>query len=729
MNPARPAFEWRHLLRGTLFGTGSFLALQFASALYRLSRSTGEMDNKFSQLARSEYRSFLIEQNLVVLSAYLLLWIAAFVLVLPAVAFWRSRCPLRGRGSIVLPAFLFTLGTHGYFMFRLVGERPYFLGEAHFSQWYYRILDLPPAAWQPWIDGILFSFLPLVVVAVSGGWWLSQMKRPWRFATLGLLVLSGGGFLLASFQRSAAIRPASSVRRAPNILIIASDSLRGDRLGFSGYQPDRRDGPAAAGVSPKIDAWAAEAARFDRCYTPIASTLESAVSVMSSSYPHEHGIRHMYPRREQVVAAEGKIRTIGEVLAERGYDTAAIGDWCAGYYDMMPLGFRDVSVSSFDNFRIYMSQAVMMAHFVVPLYFDNALGYRMFPQIGSFAQFVTPEVVTRRVEDKLAAQAASGRPFFWHVFYSCNHLPYASSDPYYRMFTDPGYEGANRSKVDFDINEFVSGTGLEEKLKALSEEEIRQIRGLYDGCTRQFDDCFGRILEALRRHGLEEDTIVVMTSDHGDDLYEPGVTLTHGLGFNGADHTSHMPLAIAGPGIVGQRQIAQVRSIDIAPTLLELAGVEPPMTWTGRSVAPWIRGGEQGTDRPFYGETSFPFILFQVPGVERPALPPMDELTTIDPDYNHQFILKPEWEKPLVDAKQRCLRTRDWKVVATPDRSGMRHYGLFHPVSDPDCRRNLAAERPEVLEPLRQALERWVLQGEETSIPEIFPRGEPGLEP
>jgi len=717
--------EWRRLLRGTLLGTGLFLVLQFGSALQRLGQSTGEMDNKFSQLARSEYLSFLIGQNLRVLSAYLLLWLAATLLILPAIALWRSRCPYRGRASVVLPAFLCALGTHGFFMFRLVSERPYFLGEARFGQWYYRLLDLPPAAWQPWIHGALFTVLPVVVAGAAALWWLARMPPRARFAAGCLAMLGLAGVVLAPWVRGGVSPRVAADVKAPNILVIASDSLRGDRLGYSGYRPQRRDGAAAAGVSPRIDAWAAEAARFERCYTPIASTLESAVTVMSSSYPHQHGIRHMYPRRDQVHAAEVAIRPIGEVLAERGYDTAAIGDWCAGYYEMMPLGFRDVSVSSFDNFRIYMSQAVIMAHFVVPLYFDNPLGYRMFPQIGSFAQFVTPEVVTRRVEEKLAAQAASGRPFFWHVFYSCNHLPYASADPYYRMFTDPAYQGKNRSKIDFDINEFVSGTGLEDKLKALPDDEIRQIRGLYDGCTRQFDDCFGRILEALRKHGLEDETIVVMTSDHGDDLYEPGVTITHGLGFNGADPCSHIPLAIAGPGIAGQSQAAQVRSIDLAPTLLELAGVEPPERWTGRSVAGWIRGEEAAEDRPFYGETSFPFILLRVPGVERPPLPPMDELTTIDPDYNHQFVLKPEWERPVVDAKQRCLRTRHWKVVATPDRSGGRHYGLFHLVSDPDCRRNLAAEKPEVLAPLRAALERWIEQGEETPIRGIFPGGEP----
>ena len=715
----------QRVLRGTMAGTGIFLLFQFVLALVQLTRSTGAMDNEFSRLAREDYRAYVIGQNLFMLAAYLVLWLLAVLLLMPVVSEWCRRCRFRGRGSVVIPAFLLAYGLHGYFLLRLLDSRPYFLGPGDFGHWYYQLLRLPPESWQPAIHTVLFALLPLLVVCWVAVWWLRRMSPRWRTGAVVAVLLGSAGALLASRDDKPGTIATGSDRKRPNILVIASDSLRGDRVGYSGYRPERQDGPAAAGVSPRIDAWSLKAARFERCYTPIASTLESCISVMSSSYPHAHGIRHMYPRRDQVAAAEKAIRPIASVLAEEGYDTAAIGDWCAGFYQVMPLGFEDVSVSSFENFRNYIDQAVLMAHFVVPLYFDHPAGHRFFPQIRSLAGFVNPNVVTRRVEEKLADQAASGRPFFWHVFYSCNHLPYASGDPYCRMFTDPAYTGKNSAKVDFDINEFVSGTGLEDKVKARPEDDSRQIRGLVDGCPRQFDDCFGRIVDALRRHGLAENTIVVMTSDHGDDLYEPGVTLTHGLGFNGADHCSHMPLAISGPGIDGSSFAEQVRSIDIAPTLLDLAGIEKPAQWTGQSVAPWIGGAEAREDRPFYGETSFPFILLQVEGVERPELPPMTQLTRIAAEDQHQIVLKEELEEPVVSAKQRCLRTRHWKVVATPRKEGGRHYGLFHLDTDPDCRRDLAKERPEVLEPMRAALERWIDQGEETPVRGIFPGGEP----
>ncbi len=726
MRKAEPTTEKKtHLGAGVAAGVAAFLLWQYGSALWRLANQTGGMDNKFSRLAREEYLAFLAGQNVQVLGAYAILGLAAALLVFPLVAWWTGRSRHRGWLAVALRAFGVAVVLHGYFMFRLVHSRPYFLGDADFGEWYYRILELPPDSWRPILNGLLFSVLPWLALGGVALWWFFALRPRARAVALALVAVVGVGAALLPEARTAVVAAGEGEEDRPlNVIIIASDSLRGDRLGYSGYRPERTDGAAAAGVSPNIDAWAAGAARFGRCYTPIASTLESAVTMMASQYPHTHSIRQMYPDKERVEETERSIRPIAEVLREQGYDTAAIGDWCAGYYEMMPLGFEDVSVSSFDNFRIYMSQAVLMAHFVVPLYFDNVLGYRLFPQIGSFAQFVTPDVVTRRVEEKLARQAESRRPFFWHVFYSCNHLPFRSADPYCRMFTDPSYKGPHQTGVDFDIDQFIGGTDLEDKWKALPEADTRQIRALYDGCTRQFDDCFARILAALERNGLLANTVVVVTADHGDDLYEPGVTLGHGLGFNGADHSFHIPLAIRAPGVKAGDIAEQVRSIDLAPTLLDLLGVEKPSSWEGRSLAPWLRGATPA-DLPFYGETGFPFIQFKVAGVERPYLPPMDELTDIDPNYNHQFVLKPEWREPLIAAKQRCLRTRDWKTVCTPKKDGGRHFGLFHLPTDPDCRRDLAAERPGVLEPMQAALERWIDRREETPLEVIFPGGEP----
>ena len=707
-----------------------FLVMQYAASLARLmGNRSGGMESKFGELALRDYLAFLVGQNLIVLVAYAIIGVVGWLLLVPAVSVALGKRSGRSGFWMKLAAgFLGAVLIHGYCMFRLVHARPYFTGDAAFGDWYYGILEWPPESIQPWIHGFAFDVLPWLGVAAAGlGWWRSwspagRRRMTWLLGS-GLLMWTAGMVVGAAGKFEDVRKP--GMRGPMNIVVIGSDSLRGDRLGYTGYRPQRSDGPAAAGVSPNIDRWAEDSVVFLNCRTPIGSTLESNITTMTSTWPRTHGIRQMFPPREEIEAMEGRTVPLAKVLAEKGYRTAAVGDWCAGFFEVTPLGFEDIRVSSFDSFRIYMSQAVMMAHFVVPLYFDNRLGHFLFPQIRSFAQFVTPEVVTGRVEGMVEEQARSGEPFFWNIFYSCNHLPFRAAEPYCRMFADPDYRGPNATGVDFDIDGFIGGTDLEDKWKALPEQEVRQIRALYDGCTRQFDDCFGRIIAALERHGLLENTIVVLSSDHGDDLYEPGVTLGHGLTFEGAGHGFHIPLAIRVPGLAGARIGEQVRTLDIAPTLASLAGAEPPAGWQGRDLSGWIRGTEKPRDLPYFGETQFPFIQFRVPGIQRPDLPPMDELTFIDPDYNHQFVMKPEYRQRVIDAKQHCLRTADWKLVMTPTAAGERHFQLYHMRADPDGRKDLAGSRPEVLEPLRAAMNRWLDDGVETPVEAIFPAGEP----
>lgn len=683
------------------------------------------MANKFSALARDQYLGFLVRENLLMLIAYAVLVIVAVILAQPLVTLWTTRSKFQRGPAIAIRSFVIAAVIHSFCTLRLMQTRPYFLNEAEFGRWYYKALDLLPDALKPTGLLLLFTLLPLGFVGGSLAWHIHQRgRRGWLVSAIIVLIIAS----CLGIQQVSTSGPApqiSSTAKLPNILIIGSDSLRGDRLGYAGYRPNRTDGLAAAGVSPAIDALAAKSIRFTECYTSIASTMESGVQLMSSQYPQSHGLRQMYPDRETVEATTKRIVPLAGILRERGYDTAAIGDWCAGYYEIIPLGFEHISVSSFDNFKIYMSQAVVMAHFVVPLYFDNPLGYRMFPQLQAFAQFVTPKVVTERVEQRLEVAANSQKPFFWHIFYSCNHLPYRSPEPYNSMFAEPSYQGRNRNGVDFDIDSFIGGTDLETKWKALPENEVTQIRALYDGCTRQFDDCVGKILAALERNGLAENTIVIITADHGDDLYEPGVTLGHGLTFNGGLKANSVPMIVHIPGVAAKVIPETVRLIDVVPTLADFAGVGKSPTWQGRSFAGWIRGEETPEFRPFYGETGFPFIQFRVPGVERPKLPPMDECTWIDEDYNYQFVVKPEYRERIVEAKQRCLKTRDWKLVCTPTATGTRHFGLFHLASDATAETDLAASRPEVLEPMRLALERWMDQKAETPIKDIFPAGEP----
>jgi hypothetical protein len=102
----------------------------------------------------------------------------------------------------------------------------------------------------------------------------------------------------------------------------------------------------------------------------------------------------------------------------------------------------------------------------------------------------------------------------------------------------------------------------------------------------------------------------------------------------------------------------------------------------------------------------------------------MDRMAGIDDSFNYQFVLKKEYEQPLVNAKQRCLVTEKWKLICTPTIEGKRHFGLFQRVGETFDNIDVAADYPQVIAPMRKALERWMDERVETSLAEIFPEGE-----
>ena len=378
--------------------------------------------------------------------------------------------------------------------------------------------------------------------------------------------------------------------------------------------------------------------------------MESGVQLMSSQYPQSHGIRQMYPDRETVEATKKRIVPLAGLLRERGYDTAAIGDWCAGYYEVMPLGFEHISVSSFDNFKIYMSQAVVMAHFVVPLYFDNPLGYRIFPQLQAFAQFVTPKVVTERVEKRLEAAASEQQAVLLArlLFLQPPALPQPGTLSSACSPIPPIRDATATAWTSTSTPSSAAPTSNRNGRPCRPRKSPRSARSM-TAAPAQFDDCVGKILAALERNGLADNTIVIITADHGDDLYEPGVTLGHGLTFNGGLQANHVPMIVHVPGTqpAGHSGNRAPHRCDSHPRGSHRPWKNPPPGRARVSPAGSAAPRPRNTAR-FMAKPAFPSSSSRVPGVERPKLPPMDECTWIDEDYNYQFVLKPEYRDRLV---------------------------------------------------------------------------------
>ncbi|MCB1098790.1 MAG: sulfatase [Verrucomicrobiae bacterium] len=717
--PTTPAHA-PFVFRWTCIGVAAFWLVHFLASGLTLALSSGDFTNAHGTEAREHYMGFIVLANLKLLKAYAIAIIGYSVLTFPVVWGWMRWRVIPGRRKSVLWRTQLVAGAiilHSAASLALT--RPYFYN-TEITSWARPIVDSIPAL----IRNSWVTAAPVIFVAAIGLFYthmiLGLVGRKWRqqprlrtsmAAFTGILAMLA--VATGAFSRTAVSVPA---RTQPNILILASDSLRADHLSCNGY--DRN-------TTPAIDALTAKSVNFKKCFTPVGSTLESMTSIMTSQYPHTHGLQHMYPDKAQIDTLNSNAPTIANQLEEAGYETEVLGDWCAGIFHVVPLGFDAISVSDYDNFKIYISQAVSVHHWVLPLYFDNPIGYSLFPELEAFAQFVTPETVTDRVIERLENRATAEKPFFYTVFYSSTHLPYHTGEPYCDLFTDPGYDGPNQYKMHFDVDGFIAGRNMDETWQQMRDKEIAQIKGLYDGCIRQFDDNVGRILESLDATGQLDNTIILVTSDHGDDQLEPNTSFGHGLSFNGGDQGNHIPFILHAPGMTSGTQVdGIVRTIDFAPTLLDLVGAPKHPDMEGTSLVASIKNPKKDHSLAFYGETAFLFVNRKIPGEEPLNLPPMDRVTFVDPEFDYHFVLKEKYQQAVLETKERALRTQRYKLVRTPGVHApiLRLYDLSN---DRHCETDISRANPHILAPMKAALLRWMDDKKESRISEIFPDGEP----
>jgi arylsulfatase A-like enzyme len=717
--------------RVSVFPWVSVTIVAFHLALFLISITAltvfaSKSDSKFASLALKDYRAYLFMTNIDLLRGYAVVAFGYILLSYPVVRFWTGSKPPGSCWAVIWRTLAVLIGIMAYFWLRLIHSRPYFLTAENFDHWYFQLLTDIPQSLRPRVFFVLFTFLPAVVWFGAAVFYMSlllrRVLRGWPAAravwvSFGGCALLLGGWLAAPLFEGNPVSTTQRLSGPPNILILASDSLRADRLSCNGYHRT---------TSPNIDRLAAESVNCTKMMTPIASTLESMTSIMTSQYPHTHGIQHMYPSKLLVSRALKQSPKLPQILGRHGYKTIVMGDWCAGIFNVMPLGFDHVQASDFDDFKLYMAEAVYMAHFIIPLYFDNDFGYWMFPRLPSFANYVTPDLVTERLTERLDREAHNDQPFFIQAFYSCTHIPYYCPPPYHQLYADPQYHGRNKFRMDFNVDSFVRGTGIEKEFKSKPPAEVQQIRDLYDGCVNFFDDQVGKALASLEENGLRENTIVIIMSDHGDDLFEPNTTFSHGLTFNGGDQTSNLPFILHVPG--GRLPVGKVgrltRTIDIGPTLLDLIGLPPESRFEGTSLRPYLEGTEADLSLAFFGETSYLFFKREVPNEEPLSIVPLEDATEIDPTFNFHFRLKESLEDQVLRTKERCLRTEHWKLVFTP---GVHHdiWRLFDLRTDPHCERDIKLQNPKVWHAMETALRRWVDQQKETPVREIFPEGEP----
>lgn len=427
-----------------------------------------------------------------------------------------------------------------------------------------------------------------------------------------------------------------------NILWIVEDALRPDHMGCYGYGKN---------TTPNCDHIAAEGVRFDNCIATASHTLPPIVSMITGQWAGTHGI--VTPARFDLWKNHGLwdgVRTPLHALRDKGLliDGELVMRW-------QPLGFtRDTPGADMEA------------------YFREHRGENWF--------------------------------FFAEPYPT--HLPYNPPDEYYRTFLDDGYVPPAGSEDRLSVVRsklIVRSSGVLSKLEAGEDDPIPDddtddahkrtvgevdllpddapaVCALYDGEARVFDDMVGRWIAELESLGILDETLILITADHGEELMERGHVGHCSCNLKGTlyDESIRVPLIMRYPKALPASRVidTQVSQVDLMPTLFDLLGLEPMGSMEGESLLPLIQG-QTGVHRPeAYAETT-------------PA----------------------GWQAVSGDTREMwCVRTATHKLIlhTAPARPEEQRYELYDLVRDPGETDNRYGREPDTEQCLEPKLKAYV---------------------
>jgi arylsulfatase A-like enzyme len=374
----------------------------------------------------------------------------------------------------------------------------------------------------------------------------------------------------------------------PNVLFIAIDDLRPE-LGCYG-QPVR---------SPNIDGLAAEGLLFERAYVQVALCMPSRASMLTGRRPDTTGVVDFTVRFRDVLP---NIATIPEHFKNHGYHSVGFGkifhnDDKASWSE--PL-FK--SQRREDDYHTEFGRKVMKwikeDHRRVTYIWDLGDGITKKKRPGGLP-WESPDVADNAIRDGQLADAASakleelkGQPFFLAVGFHKPHLPFIAPKKYFDLYDPESIspapnpyppEGAP-SFATYNWNDLRHYYGIPD-VGPVSEKQARELKHAYYACVSYVDAQVGKVLSKLDELGLGESTTVVLWGDHGWQLGEHGMWDKH----SNFETSTRIPLIVRTPGGRPGRTKALVESVDIFPTLCELAGLPLDPGLEGHSFAPLLK--------------------------------------------------------------------------------------------------------------------------------------------
>jgi choline-sulfatase len=319
-----------------------------------------------------------------------------------------------------------------------------------------------------------------------------------------------------------------------NVVLMLIDTLRADKL--KNYNPQTRV------RTPGLVRFLADAVTMRDARTQENWTKPSVATLLTSLYPWQH---NAFSDDAKVPEA---VELLPEYFGKHGYRTAA---FIANGYVSDKFGFGQ----GWDDYRNYIRE-----------------------NRRSIAQEVAADVL------QWLDQRPQQKPFFLYVHTIDPHVPYRPPKSFLSLYDPDPYSGP----VDFSReNELLEHIKIG-KLPLNARDKVR-LEALYDGEISYHDVHFAAILDGLDKRGLRDDTLVVVTADHGEEFWDHGSV---GHGHSVYDELLHIPLMLRIPGLTDGNAILRgdVGLVDIAPTILDALGLPIPDTMYGRSFLPELRG-------------------------------------------------------------------------------------------------------------------------------------------
>ncbi len=499
----------------------------------------------------------------------------------------------------------------------------------------------------PWSSGNLFKdFIILLVSLAAGGVCFLFLRsgakgiQKLRLALMIAVVLSG--IIIYSLHDD--VTNESPGRQSDKILskndgsatpviLITIDTVRADHLGVYGYKKE---------TSPNIDGFARDGVLWENAIVQVPLTRPSHFTILSGRYPSSHGLLDNFS------ATPENIPLLSDMLGEKGNKTAAF----------VSAAVLNSSFNTRLGFQMYSDR-------IENVVFDNSFllvfALRKIEALGR----IKAENSARETNEKVFTWLKENKEnhFFMWVHYFDPHTPYNPAPAFRKMFTDSDYDIEKYYSYEWEKENYDSVQKKVHIDKKIADYAV----ALYDAEIRTLDEELGRLFSELKGLKLYEDSLIILTADHGES-FEHGYYFDHGDRLY--DGLIRVPLIIKFPGGKWQGKTieTQVSSIDIAPTILEYLSLNHSEKMDGKSMISQVSNNEIDSQ----AETNYAFSLTP---------------------YQAFFYYK---------AKElQSVRSNKWKYIYDVR---TRETELYDLDSDPEEQNNFASSRPDILQEFNSEL-------------------------